>query len=358
MDPIRSSSHSLKTGISQFLGPDTTHAIFVSGGEILGSIPLARRLISTRYEYRGPDISKTVDGNTFHTPVLLSAGFDTDGRLTRLLKHLSFGGEEIGSITAFPCEGNPKPRMTLLTRNKSIIVNKGLRNRGVDALINRLKHTPRTPDYVIGISIARTNRVESCTDLQAGIDDFAQSFKRLNEAHIGDYYTLNVSCPNAYGGETFATPEALHRLLARLDAITCHKPVYLKVPINLTVTEFDALIAVADKHGLQGIVCGNLNKEYDDLEFPEDVSKEHRGGLSGKPCFERSNALIRRIRKNYGERFTIIGSGGILTPEDAMQKFRAGADLVQILSGIILGPPSLVHATCVRYANERPHYRP
>ncbi|MFZ3043775.1 MAG: hypothetical protein WA058_01560, partial [Minisyncoccia bacterium] len=133
--------------------PDHMHDMFVVIGEAAGKFALTRKLFALIYGYRGPDISKTVDGMIYHTPVLLSAGFDSDGRLTQILPSLSFGGEEIGSTTAHPCEGNPRPRLTRLIRNKSLVVYKGLRNLGVDALIKRLRRTPRIPGFVIGISI-------------------------------------------------------------------------------------------------------------------------------------------------------------------------------------------------------------
>lgn len=340
------------------LSPDNAHAVFLFMGEIMGSNPLTRALIASLYEYHGADISKTVNGVTYQTPVLLSAGFDSDGRLTRILRHLSFGGEEIGSITAYPCEGNPLPRMTRLIRNKSMIVYKGLRNNGVDALITRLKKTPHTPGFVIGISIARTNRKESCTNTEEGINDFALSFQKLNDANIGDYYTINISCPNAFAGEAFTSPEPLTKLLTRLETIPCTKPIYLKMPIHLPTPEFDALLRIADKFRIHGVICGNLNKNYNELDFPEDAPKEFRGGLSGKPCFLRSNALIRYTREHFGDRFTIIGTGGILSPEDAMEKFRSGADIVQMISGMIFTSPSLMKQICKKYAEERPMFLP
>jgi dihydroorotate dehydrogenase len=334
--------------------PDYVHDWFIALGEFSGKFALTRGVMSGLYEYRGKDISKTVDGITYRTPVLLSAGFDADGRLTRVLPHLSFGGEEIGSTTAYPCEGNPRPRMTRLIRNKSIVVYKGLRNQGVDALIARLKRTPRTPGYVLGISIARTNTKESCADNTAGIADFALSFKKLNEANIGDYYTINISCPNAFAGETFNTPELFAALLSELATIPTKKPVYIKMPINHSWEDFQTLLAIADKHSfIRGLVIGNLNKDYSELDHPEDAPKEFRGGLSGKPCFARSNDLIRRTREAYADRFTIIGVGGTLTPEDAMAKFAAGADLVQVITGMIWNGPGLMREICEAYARRQ-----
>ncbi|MCX6786739.1 MAG: hypothetical protein NTU85_02915 [Candidatus Kaiserbacteria bacterium] len=339
--------------------PDTVHEIFITIGAFVGRFWILRRLFNFLYGYHGADISKTVDGITYHTPVLLSAGFDPDGHLTQILPSLSFGGEEIGSITAHPCEGNAKPHFTRLIRNKSIVVYKGLRNKGVDALIKKLrergvtllrKETPRSPrsKFVLGISIARTNEKAAST-VEAGINDYVESFKKLNEAGIGDYYAINISCPNAHTGETFTDPKLLAQLLPRLMKIPHTKPVYLKMPINMQWDQFSELLVLADKNDIQGLIIGNVNKKYEHLKHPEDAPKEFRGGLSGAPCKELSNELIRKTRTEYGARFTIIGSGGIMTPEDAMEKFAAGADLIQVLSGMIFEGPGLIKAICEKY---------
>lgn len=332
------------------LSPDSAHEIFVAVGEMAGRFLPARKLFAFIYNYCGPDISKTVDGVIYHTPVLLSAGFDSDGRLTRILSSLSFGGEEIGSTTAHPCEGNPRPRMTRLIRNKSLVVYKGLRNRGVDALIAKLKRTPRIPGFVIGISIARTNEQAAAADVDAGIRDYVESFRKLNAAHIGDYYTINISCPNSYTGETFIEPALLARLLPRLREVPCEKPIYLKMPINIPWEQFEQLLAIADENGIQGVIIGNLNKDYSHLKHPEDAPKEFRGGLSGAPTFKLSNELIKKTRAKYDRRFTIIGTGGIFTPDDAMEKFASGADLIQLVSGMVFEGPGLMKKICERYA--------
>ncbi len=341
--------------------PDWIHEAMLSMGEFSGSNALGRAFISAFYEYQGPDISKVVDGVKYELPVLLSAGMDPNGRMARIGRYMSFGGEEIGSTTAYPCDGNPLPRMVRLPKNKSIIVYKGLRNKGVDALIAKLKRTPRTKGYVLGISIALTNfRPESCANLEGAIADYVLSFKKLNEAGVGDYYTINISCPNTMGGveEMLQKPENFAALLAALKKIPSTKPLYIKMPINLTMEHFDALLDVADKAGVSGVICGNLNKNWDELDDRSEAPKEWRGGLSGKPCFERSTALVRHTRQMYGKRFTIIGTGGILSPEDAMEKFRAGADLVQMISGMIFDSPSIMHHICEQYAKERPVYQP
>ncbi len=321
--------------------PEAVHDFFTSTGEFLGKNSIMCSLVGAIYNYRGSDISKIVDGIKYRTPILLSAGFDYNGRLSRILGSIGLGGEEIGSVTARACEGNPKPRLTRLPKSKSILVNKGLRNDGVDAIIKRLKKTPRQKDFVMGISIARTNDAQSVA-IQAGIDDYVYSFKRLNEENVGDYYTINISCPNAFDGESFANPELLERLLLALKKIPCSKPIYVKMPINIPWEQFNSLLKIIDINGMNGVVIGNLNKDYDSLEVRSEAPAVFKGGLSGKPCRQLSTELIRKTRESYGKRFTIIGVGGIMSPETAKEKFDAGADLLQLITGMIFEGPGLI----------------
>lgn len=346
-------THALKPILFK-MSPDTVHDLFITAGEAAGRLAPTRALFSALYNYSGPDISKTVDGVTYRTPILLSAGFDANGRLTRILPSLGFGGEEVGSVTADYCEGNPLPRMTRLVRNRSLVVYKGLRNNGVDALIKKLKVTPREKDFVIGISIARTNSMSASTDVEAGIKDYETSFRKLNEAGLGDYYTINISCPNAFTGEAFTDPAHLAKLLPRLAAVACDKPVYIKMPISFTWEEFSELLAVANQHPfIRGVVIGNLNKHYSELKHPEDAPKEFRGGLSGEPTQKRSTEYIKKTRAAYGARFTIIGCGGVFTPEDAVAKLDAGADLLQLITGMIFEGPGLISRICERIARDK-----
>ena len=332
--------------------PEKVHDLFIWKGEILGKYALTRKIVDIIYGYHGKDISKIVDGIKYRTPVMLSAGFDYNGKLTQILPSIGFGGEEIGSVTAYPCEGNVVPRLTRLPKSKSIIVNKGLRNDGVDKIIERIKSKILIPGFVLGISIARTNN-ERSVPIQAGIKDYMYSFRRLNEENIGDYYTINISCPNSFGGEAFTTPELLDRLLLSLRTIPCSKPVYIKMPINMSWDRFQSLIDIIIKNKINGVIIGNLNKDYSSLDVKNEAPYNFKGGLSGKPCTHPSTFLIGKTREYCGNSLTIIGCGGIMSPDTAMEKFSAGADLIHIITGMIFEGPGLVRRILRRYQCEK-----
>lgn len=325
--------------------PESVHSFFVKSGIFLGSNKITRAGTSLIYGYHGKDISKTVDGITYQTPVILSAGFDYNAQLTQILPSLGFGGVEVGSVTARPCEGNPSPTLTRLPHSKAIIVNKGLRNDGVDVIIKRLQKTPRIKNFVIGVSIAKTNDMK-CSETKEAIEDYCYSFKRLNEEQIGDYYTINISCPNAFGGETFTTPILLEQLLFEIKKIPCSKPIYIKMPINLSWEETDLLIEVILKHAITGVIFGNLNKNYLDIPNETERPTEYRGGISGKPCFHLSNSLIEKTKQKYQDKLTVIGCGGIMNEVDALYKFELGSDLIHMITGMIYEGPGLVKRIC------------
>jgi len=329
--------------------PERVHDWFIALGEKFGNFGPTYTLLNFIYGLRGSGAETTVDGLHYRTPIILGAGFDYNARLINVLPALSFGGVEVGSVTARPCKGNPKPRLTRLPKSQSILVNKGLRNDGVDVIIKRLQNKKKIKDFVVGVSIARSN-VEETVSVEEGINDYLESFKKLNEANVGDYFTLNISCPNAFGGETFAEPVLLEKLLSTLSEVPCDKPFYVKMPINLDWPAFDDLLRVIEKFKVAGVVIGNLNKDYLSLKVRDEAPEKYRGGLSGRPCFKLSNDLIYKTREKYGRRFTIIGSGGIFSPEDALEKLNLGADLVQLVTGMIYQGPSLMKEISKEYA--------
>lgn len=321
--------------------PELMHKVFVWIGATIARPRPLLWLLSLFYGIPKNHKKITIDGNTFQGPVLLSAGFDYNGKLAHCLHYMGFAGEEVGSVTARSCEGNEPPRLTRLIKTQSILVNKGLRNDGVEKVIKRLKAKKIPKDFVLGISIAKTNDQLSVSK-EAGIEDYCYSLKRLVEEDLGHFYTVNISCPNVFGGEDFAEHTRLDELLAALKKIPHNRPMYIKMPISIDDQEFIELLKVAKKHQINGVIIGNLNKDYNAIHIESERPETYRGGLSGRPCQERSNHLIKLTRELYPSGLTIIGCGGVLSPEDAMKKLDCGADLIQMITGMIFNGPHLM----------------
>ncbi len=332
--------------------PEHVHRAIVPLGELFGRSALGRGMVAAAYGHPPAGAAVTVDGVHYQSPVVLAAGFDANGRLANVLRSVSFGGMEVGSITARPCAGNPSPNQSRLKHTQSIIVNKGLRNEGVVRVAERLAKRKQFPDFAVGVSIARTNDTESC-ELSAGIEDYAASLSHLTAVGVGAWYTINISCPNTYTGELFVEPENLDRLLTRLDSIATDRPVYLKMPISVPEQRFRALGDVAARHRVRGLIIGNLQKDYTHIDARDPRPSAYRGGLSGAPCRTDANRLLSLAHETYGERFTLIGCGGTLSVEDAQEKFARGAKLIHLITGMIFTGPSLMRDIAREYVKEK-----
>lgn len=315
--------------------PEHVHERMVAMGEFMGKHAITRKITSLIFVRKYPILTQTIHGIKFENPIGLAAGFDKDARLTQILPSIGLGFEEVGSITALPCPGNSGTRLWRVPESKSILVYYGLKNPGsevVSAKLSGLKF--KIP---VGISIARTNIPET-NPRQAGIDDYQNSFKRFT--NIGDYITINVSCPNTCGGEQFTKPEELEPLLATLDQIEYSKPIFIKLSADLTFLELDKLLEVINKHRINGLIFTNLTKDRTLIKGAKDLPNV--GGFSGLPTQKKSDDLISYAYKKTNGRYTIIGCGGIFSAEDAYRKIKLGASLIQLITGMIYEGPQLI----------------
>jgi dihydroorotate dehydrogenase subfamily 2 len=261
---------------------------------------------------------------------------------------VGFGFMEVGAVTHYPYEGNKGLRVARLVADNSLIVYYGLKNIGAEAIIKKM---PRLRDAAgqfaipVGVNIAKTNRA----DIKglASVEDYAASYRMLSP-HFS-YVTINVSCPNAQDGTLFQDPAMLDGLLAALAREEKKVPVFLKISNHLSMAEVDDILAVVGKYPfVDGFVIGNLSKRRNEIVFkssPEQLNVIPQGGISGAPIREMSTNLIRHVysRTNAaGGKYIIIGLGGVFTAEDAYEKILAGASLVQMVTGLIYGGPTVV----------------
>ncbi len=321
--------------------PEDIHDFFLMVGHLLGKCVCAKKFLSILFSYQDKKLEQTILGIHFRNPVGLSEGYDKDAKLLEILPSVGFGFTQVGTVTLHPYEGNPKPRLVRLPLSKAILVNYGLKNIGIEKIIKRIL-SYKNINIPYSISIGKTNSCET-TGMEDGIKDYVECYRRAADASIGDFYTINISCPNTFGGEPFATPEKLERLLPEMMKVQDKKPVFLKMPINLAWSEFKLLLDVAVKYKISGVIIGNLNKDHKDPSVIEgEMADDAKGGISGKPTWDLSNSLISQTYKTYGKSLVIIGVGGIFTASDAYEKIRRGASLIQLIAGLIYGGPQTV----------------
>ena len=318
--------------------PEIVHDRITDVGSLFGKHKWTRQIARLFWHYENSALRQTVCGIDFSNPVGLTAGFDKDGLLVDILPDVGFGFAEIGSVTGEPCEGNPKPRLWRLPKSEALIVYFGLKNDGCEVIRDRLANKKfRIP---IGVSVAKTNCQETC-DVQIGIADYIKAMKAFLD--VADYITINISCPNAFGGEPFTKPELLEQLLCATDLLHARQPIFLKMPADLSFEEIDKLVDVALTHQVQGLILSNLTKRRDSKKInPSDVVPSEKGGISGRPVFDSSNDLIEHLYKRVGDRLILIGTGGIFSAEDAYEKILRGASLVQLATGMIFRGPQLI----------------
>jgi dihydroorotate dehydrogenase subfamily 2 len=256
------------------------------------------------------------------------------------MPEVGFSYMEVGTVTTDPYTGNPGPRLWRLPNSKALVVNFGLKNIGVKRIIQKLRDYKRT-NFVLGISIGMTNSVKN-KSIEAGVEDYYQCLRSLVRARIGKLYVINISCPNTFGGEPYTTPNKLDKLLKKLTTVKTRKPVFVKMPINLSWLEFEALLKVIVKYPMAGVIIGNLNKDRSRSEIKDPLPVSVKGGISGLPTQALSNTLIGKTYRKYGKKLTIIGVGGVFSAKDAYTKIRLGASLVSLITGMIYQGPQLI----------------
>ena len=320
--------------------PETVHDLFLQVGKILGRFSITKSLTRLLFSYQHPSLEQTIHGIPFKNPVGLAAGFDKDAQLINILPHIGFGFAEIGTVTYKPYEGNPKPRLYRLIQTKGIIVNYGLKNLGVKKIIQRIQKQ-KDPEFPLSVSVGKTNS-SATSSTRNGINDYYNCLKELVKSNTGNFYTINISCPNTFGGEPFTTEERLKKLLFKLNSLKISMPIFLKMPINLPWKEFKKLLDIAMQFKISGVIIGNLNKDHHSKAIKDLIPLDIKGGIIGKPTWELSNNLISKTFQTYGNRFIIIGVGGIFSAEDAYEKIKRGASLLQLITGMIFEGPQLI----------------
>lgn len=319
--------------------PERIHHFVFKILRLHSSIPGVATVLGRLFNVDNPDLKKELFGLNFKNPVGLAAGFDKDAKLIDELASLGFGFIEIGTLTPLPQPGNDKPRLFRLSEDQALINRMGFNNEGVTAAVERLKK--KKSNVIIGGNIGKNKT----TPNENAADDYATCFDVLFP--YVDYFVVNISSPNTPGLRDLQDKQPLRNLLVHLKQLsstkTIYKPMLLKISPDLTDGQLDDIIQILKDTKLDGVVATNTTISREGLKRERsEIEAIGNGGLSGAPLKDRSTAVIKYLRQNLGPQFPIIGVGGIMKPEDALQKISAGADLVQLYTGFIYEGPGLV----------------
>lgn len=322
------------------LEADKVHTRIQNIGEKIGKNSNLKKITKSLFLTEYPSLRQEIHGIKFMSPVGLAAGFDYEARLTQSLSILGFGYQTIGTITNKSYEGNPKPMLGRLPKSKSLMVNKGFKNPGAKKIIGKLSDLEF--EIPLGISIGVTNN-RKLTNLSQNIADILHAFILFEGSGLkNSYYELNISCPNIYNKVSFYGQKNLKTLLEQIDLLKVKKPIFIKMPICISDDEIEMMLKTIAKYSPKGVIFGNLQKNRKNPSlYPEEVSKFKTGNFSGRPTFFKSNDLIKLTYKNYKDRFTIIGCGGVFNAKDAFIKIANGASLIQLITGLIFEGPQL-----------------
>lgn len=309
--------------------PETAHGLSIKA--------LKSGLVPSCASSPDPRLVQTIAGITFANPLGMAAGYDKNAEVPNALLKLGFGFTEVGTLTPKPQDGNPKPRIFRLTQDNAVINRMGFNNEGHQAAFERL--SAARLNGIVGVNIgANKDSADRVADYVAGIERFYS---------VASYFTANISSPNTPGLRDLQARESLAVLLsavlAKRNELATAKgkriPVFLKIAPDLTEEGLDDIAAEALAHDLDGLIVSNTTLSRAGLK-PGPHNGE-AGGLSGAPLFDRSTIVLAKVRQRVGKALPIIGAGGISSAETALEKIKAGADLLQLYSCMVYEGPTL-----------------
>jgi dihydroorotate dehydrogenase len=310
------------------LDPERAHRLVLAA--------VATGLVSHLARPADPRLQRRLLGLDFPNPLGLAAGFDKNGEATNALLGLGFGFVEVGTVTPRPQAGNPRPRLFRLDEDEAIINRLGFNNDGAEAVHRRL--AARRRRGVVGVNVgANRDSGDRVTDYVAGVTRFAD---------VADYLVINVSSPNTPGLRDLQERAALVTLLAAVttarDGAGKRTPLLLKIAPDLDDNALTTIAETALSANIDGMIVANTTTGRDGVADQKLAAES--GGLSGRPLFRRSTAILAKLRRLTKGRLTLVGTGGIDSPEAAFAKIAAGADLLQLYTGLVFKGPGLPRA--------------
>jgi dihydroorotate dehydrogenase len=331
---------------------ETAHEAALRAIRVAGLVPGAAAALRAVLGPRDPALRVRALGLDFPGPLGLAAGFDKDARGVAVLGAIGFGFVEVGTVTARPQPGNPRPRLFRLMADRAIINRMGFNNHGAAAAALRLR---RRRHVIVGVNIGKTKAVPD----DEAVADYVASARAV--ARVADYIVVNVSSPNTPGLRDLQAADRLRPLLTAVRQVIGAVPLLVKIAPDLADEDVDAVADLAVELGLDGIIATNTTIARDGLVTPAaEVAALGAGGLSGPPLRDRSLAVLRRLHARAGDALVLIGAGGIETADDARDRLEAGATLVQAYTGFVYGGPfwpRRINAELARSARRIPSSR-
>lgn len=325
------------------IDPEIIHEVVLETGGILSKSKLVCETLSKIYSFENANLEKNIHGIKFKNPIGLAAGFDYDGKLANIMRCFGFGFNTIGTVTAKEYEGNAKPRLIRLPKSKAILVNKGFKSQGVYKINERLNKA-KPKNSIIGVSVGSSN-IPAINTLAKAIDDYIESFSVLKTNHYINYFELNISCPNTQMTENFINVANFEMLLKEVTKQNIKIPIFIKMPNELELSLAEDLVKTAMKYTINSFIFSNLvknrNNKYLDKSELEQI-KGLKGNFSGKPTEENAKTLVNYFRTKYKNDIILVSCGGIFTPQDALDRLNTGADLIQLITGLIYEGPSII----------------
>jgi dihydroorotate dehydrogenase len=314
------------------LSAEAAHDVAIRTLRAAAKSPVALRQLE---RFKPSPKPTTVFGLAFPNPVGLAAGFDKNGVAIPAWAALGFGFVEVGTVTAKPQPGNPKPRIFRYPQEQALINRLGFNNDGADVMAARLRalrENGRWPAIPVGVNLGKSK----VTPIDHAVDDYLYSFRLL--APLADYVVLNVSSPNTAGLRTLQEHNALDQLLGavRRENERAPKPVLLKIAPDLSLSDLEEVLATSEQNGIAGIIATNTTVDHSAI--PE--SRDQTGGLSGQPLRDKSTEFVHAIRSR--SQLPIVASGGITDAASAREKLQAGAQLLQVYTGYVYRGPGLL----------------
>lgn len=331
--------------------PEFAHQLTMRCLRLLRKLPLARNLVRFFYKRNYPSLEREVFGIRFPNPVGLAGGLDKNADSYNELSHFGFGFIEIGSLTPKAQPGNPKPRLFRLTKDQALINRMGINNKGVLQAIRNLK--TNRPQVIIAANIAKNTTSETQEQVSR---DYDYAFSMLYE--FVDFFVVNVSCPNVEGLTSLQDisylSDIMDVILDKRMNMDAYKPILIKISPDISHAQVDEILDYAMRNGIDGIIAGNTTRSRDGLTTsPQKVEAIGKGGLSGAPLYEKSLAMVRYLAGKTEGKLPIIGTGGIMTPEQAREMLAAGASLIEIYTGFIYEGPGFPRKI-LKYLNNNP----